>query len=84
MYDGDRDVQAWLWIYTTAIKAAGGSQNAMENYLPIVLAPMVQDWLMGFPENSIDSCRDLCAKFIDNFQGTCTKPRVDWDLYQIQ
>src|SRR6266540_2938243 len=38
---------------------------------------------MGLLENSIDSWGDLCAKFIDNFQGTHTKPGVDWDLYQI-
>src|SRR5438105_10003480 len=55
----------------------------MANYLPVVLAPIVQDWLTGLLENSIDSWGDLCAKFIDNFQGTFTKPGVDWDLYQI-
>src|SRR6266540_2282072 len=55
----------------------------MENYLPVVLAPTVQDWLMGLPKNSINSWGDLCAKFIDNFQGTFMKPGVQWDLYQI-
>src|SRR5438128_6046493 len=83
-YDGDRDPEAWLWVYTTAIKAAGGNQNTMENYLPIVLPPTVQDWLMGLPANSINSWGDLCAKFINNFQGTFMKPGVEWDLYQIQ
>src|SRR6266540_2026822 len=65
------------------IKATGGRQNAMANYLPVVLAPTVKDWLTGLLENSIDSWEDLCTKFIDNFQGTYTKPRVNWDLYQI-
>ena len=60
------------------IKAAGGSKNAMANYLPVILAPTVQDWLTGLPENSIDSWGDLCTKFINNFQGTYTKPRVNW------
>ena len=46
----------------------------MANYLPVVLAPTVQDWLTGLPG---------CAKLIENFQGTCQKPRVDWDLYQL-
>jgi len=64
-------------------KAAGGSQNAMENYLPVILAPTVQDWLTGLPVNSINSRGDLGAKFIDNFQGTFMKPGVEWDLYQI-
>ena len=37
-YDGDRDPEAWLRVYTTAINAAGGNQNAMANYLPVVLS----------------------------------------------
>ena len=82
-YDEDRDPEAWLRVYTTAIKAAGGSQNAMANYLSVILSPTVQDWLTGLPANSISSWGDLCAKFINNFQGTFTKPRVEWDLYQI-
>src|SRR6266508_3346167 len=56
----------------------------MANYLPVVLAPTVQDWLTGLLENSINSWGDLCAKFIDNFQRTFTKPGVEWDLYQTQ
>ena len=55
----------------------------MVNYLLIVLSPAVQDWLTGLPENSINSWGDLCAKFIDNFQGTFTKPGVEWDLSRI-
>src|SRR5438128_3769362 len=31
-YNGDRNPEAWLRIYTTAIKAAGGNQNTMANY----------------------------------------------------
>ena len=84
MYDGDRDPEAWLRVYNTAIKVAGGGQNAMAtNYLPVVLSPTVQDWLTGLPVNSINSWGDFCAKFIDNFQGTFMKPGVEWDLYQI-
>src|SRR5438128_12481771 len=56
----------------------------MANYLPVVLSPTVQDWLTGLPANSISSWGDLCTKFINNFQGTFTKPGVEWDLYQIQ
>src|SRR6266508_4220906 len=56
----------------------------MANYLPVVLSPTVQDWLTGLPANSINSWGDLCTKFINNFQGTFTKPEVEWDLYQIQ
>src|SRR5438105_9451225 len=66
-----------------AIKVTGGGQNAMANYLPIVLSSTVQDWLTGLPANSINSWGDLCAKFINNFQGTFTKPGVEWDLYHI-
>src|SRR5438128_6611925 len=33
-YDGDRNPEAWLRIYTTVIKAAGGNQNTMANYFP--------------------------------------------------
>src|SRR5437763_636940 len=42
----------------------------MANYLPVVLSPTVKDWLTGLPANSINSWGDLCAKFINNFQGT--------------
>ena len=55
----------------------------MANYFPVVLSPTVQDWLTGLPANSINSWGDLCSKFIDNYQGTFTKPGVEWDLYQI-
>src|SRR5438105_4848218 len=65
------------------IKATGGNQNTMANYLPVVLSPTMQDWLMGLPTNSINSWGDLCAKYINNFQETFTKPGVEWDLYQI-
>ena len=61
----------------TAIKAAGGNQNIMANYLPVVLSPTVQDWLIELPANSINSWGDLCARFISNFQGTFTKPGVE-------
>src|SRR6266540_2553852 len=82
-YDGERDQEAWLQVYTMAVKAAGGSQSAMANYLPVILSPTVQDWLTGLPENSIDSWGDLCAIFINNFQETFTKPGVECDLYQV-
>ena len=62
---------------------AGGNQNTMANYLPVVLSPTIQDWLTGLPANSINSWRDLCTRFIDNFQGTFAKPGVEWDLNQI-
>src|SRR6266542_4435632 len=55
----------------------------MANYFPVVLSPTVQDWLTELPANSINSWGDLCAKFINNFQGTFMKPGVEWDLYQI-
>ena len=55
----------------------------MAIYLPVVLSPTVHDWLTGLLENSINSWEDLCAKFIDNFQGTFMKSGVEWDLYQI-
>src|SRR5438876_12284769 len=37
----------------------------------------------GLPANSINSWGDLCAKVINNFQGTFTKPGVKWDLSRI-
>src|SRR5438105_3074933 len=82
-YDGDRNPEAWLRIYTTAIKAAGGNQNTMVNYFPVVLSPTIQDWLTGLPANSINSWADLCSNFIDNYHGTFTQPEVEWNLYQI-
>src|SRR6266542_4904005 len=37
-YDRDRDPEAWLRVYTTLIKPAGGGQSTMANYLPVVLS----------------------------------------------
>src|SRR6266540_1275039 len=33
-YNGDRDPEAWIQVYATAIKATGAGQSAMANYLP--------------------------------------------------
>src|SRR6266508_398296 len=55
----------------------------MANNLPVILSPTVQDWLTGLLANSVGSWGDLCAKFINNCQGTFMKPGVEWDLYQI-
>src|SRR6266540_97538 len=37
----------------------------------------------GTPNELNQLLGDICAKFIDNFQGTFTNPGVEWDLYQI-
>lgn len=59
----------------------GGEPNAMANDLPVVLSTTMQDLLTGLPANLVSSWADLCNKFINNFYGTFTNPKIDWNLY---
>ena len=49
-------------------------------YFPIMMGPAGQTWLTGLVPCSIDSWRDLCDRFIANFQATCTEQATSYDL----
>ena len=74
----------WLGVYQLAIRAAGGDDYVMANYLPLVLAPNVLTWLMGLPSCSIDTWEELCRQLINNFKSTCNRPSSEWDLNRMK
>lgn len=82
-YDGKTDPEAWLTVYTLAIRAVGGDSKAMANYLPVALEDSARNWLTGLPRGTIATWFELCEHFIVNFQGTFERPGSHFDLYNV-
>src|SRR5512141_3175621 len=82
-YDGTTNPESWLTVYGLAIRAAGGDNKAMANYLPVALADSARSWLHGLPRGTIGSWAELHDHFIANFQGTFERPGTHFDLYNI-
>jgi hypothetical protein len=57
-------------VYQTVIEVAGGGYQVKTNFLPTGLTSATRSWLINLPEASITSWDQLCAMFIENFQGT--------------
>ena len=83
-YDGSINPEEFLQIYTTAIRAAGGSPEVMANYFLVALKGTARSWIMNLPRDSIASWRALCREFIANFSGTCARPGTSNDLHNIR
>jgi hypothetical protein len=77
-YEPKQDPGGWLVVYTTAVRAAGATEDVMTAYLPIVLG---QDAL---PRHFIDDWSDFSRRFIANFQSLSDKPAQPWDLKSIK
>ena len=56
----------------------------MANYFPVVLDQAGHQWLLGLPEDSFDSWKELRQAFIDNFIATCEQPGNKYDLERIR
>nr|AAX95836.1 predicted protein [Oryza sativa Japonica Group] len=82
-YDGTTNPESWLTVYGLAIRAAGGDNKAMANYLPVALADSARSWLHGLPRGTIGSWAELRDHFIANFQGTFECPGTQFDLYIV-
>jgi hypothetical protein len=82
-YDGSTNPVEWLEVYQLAIDAAGGDSYVMAYYLPIRISSSARTWLMGLSTGSIRSWLNLCLQFISNFQTTCERPRVEWDMANV-
>ncbi len=82
-YDGTTNPESWLTVYGLAIRAAGGDNKAMANYLPVALADSARSWLHGLPRGTIGSWAELRDHFIANFQGTFERPGTQYDLYNV-
>jgi hypothetical protein len=79
-YDGSTNLAEWLEVYQLVIEAAGGDSYVMVNYLPVCLSSSAKMWLLRLPTGSIRSWSHLCRMFNSNFQATCARPGVKWDL----
>ena len=59
-YDGTINPEEFLQIYTTAIQAAGGGPQVMENYFHVSLQGIARSWLMKILPGSVGSWGDIC------------------------
>jgi hypothetical protein len=57
-------------VYQIVVEAVGGDDRVKANFLPTTLTDTSKSWLINLPEGSITSWDQLCAMFIENFQGT--------------
>jgi hypothetical protein len=73
-YEGMKNPESWVTVYSFAIHAVGGDSKAMANYLPVALADSAWSWLHGLPHGTIRSWAVLRDHFIANFQGTFECP----------
>ena len=60
-----------MQLYEIVVHNAGGKNNVMANYLPVMLSQSANNWLMGLGEDSIESWDDLKRVFIENYMATC-------------
>jgi hypothetical protein len=66
-YEPKQDPGGWLVVYTTAVWAAGATEDVMTAYLPIVLGQDALQWLRHLPRHCIDDWSDFSQCFIANF-----------------
>ena len=82
-YDGTAPPGEFLQIYSTAVKAAGGTEDVMANYFHIALKDSARSWFMNLAPKSISSWEQLCREFMANFQGTSKRPGSQIDLDRV-
>lgn len=58
-------------LYEVTVRAAGGDELVMANYLPIALESGPNQWLLRQREGSIHSWPQLQHMFIQNYRTTC-------------
>jgi hypothetical protein len=73
-YEPMQDPEGWLAVYTTAVGAAGATEDVLMAYLPIVLGKDAVQWLRHLPRHYIDDWSDFSHWFITNFQSLSDKP----------
>jgi hypothetical protein len=74
-YDWDTNPSVWLEDYRLACHAGGATEDlfVIKN-LPLYLGDSARTWLEHLPRDKIQDWTDLRRVFIDNFQGTYTRP----------
>jgi hypothetical protein len=69
-YDGSSNPEEFIQVYQIIIEATGGDDRVNANFLHTALTGAAKSWLINLSEGSIHSWDQLCAMFIENFQGT--------------
>lgn len=82
-YDGKANPVQWLTQYDIAVRAAGGDEDVMANYLLIMLDQFANNWLLSLKENSIKTWEDLKTEFTTNYPATCEQPTTKYDLEKV-
>lgn len=54
-YNGKDNPEHWAMLYEIAVRAAGGDEDVMANYFPVVINNSAHQWLLGLQDDSIDS-----------------------------
>ena len=83
-YMGDTNPESWLQQYETAVRAAGGNEAVMANYLPVVFGPSTSQWFMSLPEGKIDTWAEFKSLFINTYKSTCKQPGTKYDLNRVR
>jgi hypothetical protein len=70
-YDGKANPKQWVTLYKIAIRAAGGDEDVMDNYLPVVINQSANQRFLSLREGSINTWAKLRKGFVDNYMATC-------------
>jgi hypothetical protein len=68
-YDGSSNPEEFIQIYHIVIEAEGKDDRVKANYLLTALSGATRSWLINLLKGSIYNWDQLCAMFIENFQG---------------
>jgi hypothetical protein len=83
-YNSSSNPKEFIQVYQTIIEAAGRDDRVKTNFLHTTLSRAAGSWLINLPEGSIHSWDQLCAIFIENFQGTYERPSTAETLKTIK
>lgn len=67
-------------LYKIIVHTIGGSEDVMENYLPIILNQSTNNWFLSLTADTIRSWDDLKRAFIANYMAKCEQPSTKYDL----
>jgi hypothetical protein len=66
------------------IETTGSDDRVKVNYLPKALSSVARSWLVNLPRGTIYNRDQLCAMFINNFQGIYEHPSTTETLKNIK
>jgi CDP-diacylglycerol pyrophosphatase len=70
-YDRKANLEQWVTLYEIIVRVAEGDEDAMANYLLVVINQSVNQWLLSLQEGSINTWAELRKAFVDNYMATC-------------